>query len=495
MKLFDSLCYMIRYIALAIPFTGLPLVVRGEDAPTKLDQTEKIDWDWTGDQAAVNQQIATSLRQQVEALFEQMSPEAIRGYRHLTESVYLPADFDSEVFSELTNLDENPPFTDIKKPAVKHAATMLRFGLSPRPESPTKPLQYVVTKDNNFVMNCFACHGGNMFGATYPGAPNNLYALESLTEQVRKTKLRLHKPLQHMDVGSIFMPLGTSVGTSNAVMFGVALMNYRDAELNVHPMRAPARMVHHDMDAPPWWHFHRKKHIYIDGFAEKSHRGLMQFMMVKENGPEQFRGWENDFRDIYAFLSELRPPKYPLPVDQQLAGQGRVAFEAHCSSCHGTYGSNPDYKEPIVPIEEIGTDAVRLKSLSKLHRESYGQSWFADFGKQDTRSDVAGYAAPPLNGIWASPPYLHNGSVPTLWHVLHPEERPSIWRRTGLGLDVDHMGLTHETVDSVPPKLSPYQRRWYFDTNATGKSSKGHDFPAALSESEKRAVLEYLKTL
>ena len=77
-------------------------------------------------------------------------------------------------------------------------------------------------------------------------------------------------------------------------LFGVLLMAYRDADLTVHKSRPPPKMVHHDMDAPPWWHFKRKKMIYIDGFAEKGHRGLMQFMLVPQNGPEKFREWEAD---------------------------------------------------------------------------------------------------------------------------------------------------------------------------------------------------------
>ncbi len=85
-------------------------------------------------------------------------------------------------------------------------------------------------------MNCFSCHGGSVYGRTLPGAPNNLYQLQSLTEDSRATKLRMGKPLAQMDIGSAFMPLGTTVGTTNAVMFGVALMNFRDAELNVQSL-------------------------------------------------------------------------------------------------------------------------------------------------------------------------------------------------------------------------------------------------------------------
>ena len=105
------------------------------------------------------------------------------------------------------------------------------------------------------------------------------------------------------------MPVGTTAGTTTAVMFGVALMHFRDAELNVLPLRPGPPMVHHDMDPPAWWLMHRKTRIYADGFAQKGHRGLMQFMLVRENGPEKFREGEDDFSDVWAFIESLRRPK------------------------------------------------------------------------------------------------------------------------------------------------------------------------------------------
>lgn len=437
--------------------------------------------------------IRESLRDQYQSLWDGMSSEAKAGYRNLVGNVYLPADFDEGV---LERLDGSLHVWDLKDAPLKagdRQSTWMAYGLAPRPDDPTKPLQYVVTKNQNYVMNCFACHGGNTYGATYPGSPNTTYALESLTEQVRRAKISLNKNLTHMDVGSMFMPLGTTVGSSNAVMFGVALMNYRDAELNVHLDRAPAEMTHHDMEAPPWWHFHRKHHIYIDGFAQKGHRGLMQFMLVRQNGPEKFRQWEDDFREVYAYISELRAPKYPLPVDATKATRGQVVFEASCASCHGTYGNKSEYPELRIPIGDVGTDPVRLDSLTPTHRQHYGASWFAE--GQETFADVDGYVAPPLDGLWATAPYFHNGSVPTLWHVLHPDDRPAVWRRTALGLDSEKMGLEVEVLDSVPSKLKHAERRWYFDTKVSGKSAAGHMYPAELSEDEKADLLEYLKTL
>jgi mono/diheme cytochrome c family protein/cytochrome c553 len=452
--------------------------------------------------------IRDSVRAQYQQLWDGMSDDAKQGYRNLVNNVYLPNDFDEEVLKQLDTMEHAWGLRDVLRQPGTRNDTWTAYGLAPRPDDPSLPLQYVVKQDNpsnpQYVMNCFACHGGNLYGATYPGSPNTTYALESLTEQVRKAKLMLNKPLAHMDIGSVFMPLGKTVGSSNAVMFGVALMNYRDAELNVYPNRAPAPMTHHDMDAPPWWHFHRKHHIYIDGFAQKGHRGLMQFMLVRQNGPEQFKQWEHDFEQVYAYLSELRPPKYPLPIDEPKALRGKQVFTDNCASCHGSYRGFKDtdasesesvYPELRIPIEDIGTDRVRLDALSVTHRHGYGQSWFADMGQQTTFSEVDGYVAPPLDGLWASAPYLHNGSVPTLWHLLHPDQRPIVWRRTELSMDNEHMGLQVEQLDDVPRRLKSGEKRWYFDTKQFGKSAKGHTYPDALTEQAKVDLLEYLKTL
>jgi hypothetical protein len=225
----------------------------------------------------------------------------------------------------------------------------------------------------------------------------------------------------------------------------------------------------------------------------------MQFMLIPENGPDFFRDHEDDFRDVHAYLSSLRPPKYPGVIDQALAEQGRGMFAQNCAECHGTYGDDWTYPNRRIPIAEIGTDPVRLKALSVEGRRKYADSWFAHGGEsseQTTEIDPDGYVAPPLDGIWASAPYFHNGSVPTLWHVLHPEQRPTIWLRTTDERDDQRVGLRFETVEKVPLIGTDVAvRRSHFDTRRYGKSNAGHDYPQSLSEEERRAVLEYLKTL
>jgi len=372
-----------------------------------------------------------------------------------------------------------------------------RYGFTPRTgkDNDPRPMQYTAVGGTGWAITCLACHGGKVAGRAMPGLPNSNFAMQTLFDDVRALKL-VTGQIGKREVFGSFFPLGGSNGTTNAVMFGVVLMAYRDANLVLHKSRPLPKMVHHDMDAPPWWHFKRKKMIYIDGFAEKGHRGLMQFMLVPQNGPEKFRSWENDFRNVFAYISSIEPPKYPYAIDEKLAERGRTAFHRLCAECHGTYGPGGSYPERRVPIDEVRTDRVRLDALSPAHRTAYGESWFANFGKLANVAEPDGYVAPPLDGIWASAPYLHNGSVPTLWHMLHPSERPIVWKRRADTYDADRVGPQIETFSELPDDVQAgWQRRQYFDTRAFGKSNAGHDFPSALTEEEKRAVLEYLKTL
>lgn len=487
-----------RFFVIFCAACFLAWVTSPEYAASKLLSAESLKSDAIQTDPEEQTTIQNSLNEHVKAMFEEMSEDGRQGYRFLTENAYLQPDFDSTVLSKLEQGDWKLPFLDtheVSQPKV----TWRAFGLSTRPDDSTKPLQYVVKTNPNsdtqsFTMNCFACHGGNTLGAVFPGAPNTTFALQSLTEQVRKIKLTRKMKLGHMDLGSMFMPLGTTVGSSNAVMFGVALMSFRDKDLNVLD-RVPATMLHHDMDAPPWWQFSRKTHMYIDGFADKGHKGLMQFMLTRQNGPERFREWAADFEKVYQFISQVKPPRYPLQIDQTLAMRGEVVFNQNCASCHGTYGDQSEYPELNVPIDEIGTDRARWESLTPTYRKHYGDSWFADYGQQATLHSPEGYIAPPLDGIWASAPYFHNGSVPTLWHVLHPSERPLRWRRTEQGLDTRRIGFVFETFEKTPLDLSSFDRRWYFDTTQFGKSKDGHLFPDSLSEEDKASVLEYLKSL
>ena len=420
------------------------------------------------------------------------------GYRLILDKAFVPPGWNQETFDNTYRVWPKPLREKAEKATKSQRRQMAftRYGLTRRPGAQNdKPLQFVVDDQGNWSANCFTCHGGKVVGKTWPGLPNSHYALQTLSEEILLTKRLLNQPFTQDDIGALLIPLGTTHGTTNAVAFGIALGSRRDPELNL--LRSPTleKIIHHDMDAPPWWHFKKRDYIYIDGFAKKSHRALMQFALNTKNGPERFREWEADFRKIYEWMETVQPPTYPFAIDRTLANEGRAVFSSNCSSCHGTYGKDGQYPQRFVKLSGLATDSVRFEAISTKHRVDYEKSWFAYNGKHRVKQTAPGYVAPPLDGIWASAPYFHNGSVPTLDDVLHPETRPSIWRRTPDGYDKKRVGLEYRRYDKAPSANDRWQNRAYFDSSKFGKSNRGHDYPSRLSESEKKAVLEYLKTL
>ena len=108
--------------------------------------------------------------------------------------------------------------------------------------------------------------------------------------------------------------------------------------------------------------------------------------------------------------------------------------------------------------------------------------------------DAPVYAGLPLDGIWATAPYLHNNSVPTLRDLLKPAmNRPTVFR-------VGHRDFDPQNVGYVQPNdLTGVDPLQVFDTRNAGNSNAGHDGPAfgadGLSEDDVNALLEYLKSL
>ncbi|MGE0191510.1 MAG: cytochrome c [Planctomycetota bacterium] len=425
-------------------------------------------------------------------------PDAAAGRRHLLETAYVPAALDQEIADNLWRVWSEPLRTQAAglEPAARRGLMFRHYGFDVRPgDTEGPPLQMVVTPEGTWHMSCFTCHAGHVAGQVIPGLPNAHLALQSLVDDVAKTKRLLGRKLVPSDLASSFLPFGETVGTTNAVVFSISLLRLRDANLDVVPPRGIPRLPHHDLDAPPWWHLERRRHLYIDGFAKPNHRALMQFLLVPQNGRNAVLAAEDDFRDIEAYVRSIQAPRWPFEVDGEKAARGGKVYETTCADCHGTYGEGGAYPETLVPIDVIGTDRVRLDALTVKDRTIYSTSWLTGYDPTGVRTDPGGYVAPPLDGIWASAPYLHNGSVPTLWHLLRPDRRPAAWRRDPGRYDEARVGLVIEEAPAPPATDDADARRRWFDTTKRGKSPAGHDFPAALTDAERDDLLEYLKTL
>src|SRR5215208_5270045 len=89
------------------------------------------------------------------------SAAARHGYELLTQKPYLPPDFDQETFDNVWKQWPEPLRSEAEKATADERRRMAfeRYGLTPRSDDPTKPLQYVVDQQG-WTMNCFACHGG-----------------------------------------------------------------------------------------------------------------------------------------------------------------------------------------------------------------------------------------------------------------------------------------------------------------------------------------------
>ena len=424
---------------------------------------------------------------------------AARGWELMRTRAYAPADFQGELFERLweiwpAGLRERAAEAS---PEERRQMAFARYGLVADPAAPAgPPLGVVEDGQGGWVMNCLACHQGKVAGEIVWGVGNSHFAFQTLVQDVTKARRASGERMDPGDMMSPLIPLGRSNGTTNAQIFSVLLTAMRDRDLNRIEWPKLPKFEHHDLDAPPLWNVKRKRNLYIDGFAPKTHRVIMQFALVPTNDGASFKQREEDFRDLLAWIESLEAPKYPWSIDQSLASRGREVFQRACADCHGTYGPGGEYPETLVPIDVVRTDSVRLTGMPVEHRRFYRDSWFGEYGKLEVVEEPEGYVAPPLDGIWASAPYFHNGSVPTLWHVLHPTARPIVWQRSEDGYDRQRVGLEVTAFEKLPEAVrEAEEKRHYFDTRLPSKSAAGHDFPDELDEEEKRAVLEYLKTL
>ena len=108
---------------------------------------------------------------------------------------------------------------------------------------------------------------------------------------------------------------------------------------------------------------------------------------------------------------------------------------------------------------------------------------------------MPGYKVRPLDGIWATPPYLHNGSVPNVYALLSPvSERPKTF----------YLGNREYDPVKVGYRTEPFKGGFKFDTTKAGNSNRGHEFSndkrpgvigPELTDDERKALIEYLKTL
>jgi len=386
------------------------------------------------------------------------------------------------------------------------------FGMAPNAGS-GEPLKWTV--------NCLTCHTADIDGVTYFGAGTKTFddkwlgdALKELTSD-RWRPLLLHNPADEPYAAAAHRILNShhhdkidSLTRARSTAFAAS-----HVELYMRPhngtMPANDEVGRGDVKTPPLWHTAAKIQSgrwYTDGSFHGRVPMMASSMELEKDRP--FDALVNSVvpvikEEFDSVITHLRPPPYPYAIDRELAERGKALFyskELRCSRCHGEYDGNGNVRWPGVHVD-VGTDPARQAVVSPAFIDAFNQSPLAAEGTLETSE---GYAATPLTGVWANFPYLHNGSVPTLYHLLGPpSERPRIFSvMAARRFDRDRVGQLL-SVDSAAGRSSELQlfrrfgddRNW-FNTTREGCSNAGHDvWPRIRTDANRRALIEYLKTL
>jgi len=368
------------------------------------------------------------------------------------------------------------------------------------------------------VSNCLQCHAGRFNGELIVGlgkadidntTPFNdtLDPLPDLPE-TNDANIAFNKFKSRVSTLGPSVVMRT-VGSNPAVMYAIGLLAHRDPETLAWTEEAQFEVyegVNLPADTPPWWRAGKKATHFANGMSRGDHRGTMILASsLCTDTVEEAGELLEYFVDIQAYLASLEAPQYPFEIDQALADAGKPLFDCHCAGCHGTYDDDPaaeTFPNLLIPLDVIGTDPIFAQQAAPggayNHLESrFNASFYGSVTEIVTADPEPGYTAPPLDGIWATAPFLHNGSVPTLELVLDSGARPEAWRRVdydSTNFDEDALGWPWEATTGQS-EAEPEDRKHIYDATALGHDNGGHTFGDVLTEPERAAVLEYLKTL
>jgi len=388
---------------------------------------------------------------------------------------------------------------------------VVAFGMAPS-RDPRQPLKWTV--------NCMVCHTAEIDGVAYLGAGTKVFDDRLLGEALKLLTRERFLPAQHNASDRSHAARAYEILTSHhhdkidsltRARSTAFAASHVELYMRPHDGRMPAvdDVGRGDTKTPPLWHTAAKMphgRWYSDG----SFHGRIP-LMASSMELEKDRSFDSLVdvvipritAEFDSVVGHLRPPAYPYEIDRDLAERGRRLFYSKsvgCARCHGVYDGQGNVDWPGVH-KDVGTDPARREIVSNGFIAAFVSSPLA---REGALIRSAGYAATPLTGVWANYPYLHNGSVPTLHHLLGPvSERPKIFNvMAARHLDrvkVGQLLFPNRAYGWLPEPelLRRYgdDRDW-FNTARPGSSNAGHDVWWRIRTDENRkALIEYLKTL
>ncbi|MCK6597490.1 MAG: hypothetical protein L6Q37_03935 [Bdellovibrionaceae bacterium] len=281
-----------------------------------------------------------------------------------------------------------------------------------------------------------------------------------------------------------------------------------------------------------WWNLKYKNRWLSDG-SVVSGNPIYTNILWNEIGRgadlDKLEIWLQENQQIIKQLTtavfSLEAPKFidffsEEEINISSAQKGEVVFNEHCSRCHGTYIKNWSRPEAdrmslreklltfevkypqLTKVKDVGTDPFRylgMNSLTKLNELVISKK------HQITIKPQKGYVPPPLVGIWARWPYLHNNSVPSLCALLTPASQRPKWFYQGPAnnsqTDFDKNCNGYPEVERAPLSWKK-NKEMMVDTTKRGLGNFGHEEgiiteqgEEMLSREEKMDLIRYLQTL
>jgi hypothetical protein len=344
-------------------------------------------------------------------------------------------------------------------------------------------------------------------------------------------------------------PLGTMDGFGRNDAFGVGRTElfgaYKDANftagLNVLPADAPVSFPHlWGMERTSWFQWGVNTNSVIE-------RNIGQALGVGATFQPD-KGFSSTVRldNLHAmetFQYKLSAPQWPEEllgtIDRGRAARGKAQFDRTCALCHETYEKNGSLNEyQLFPLDVVGTDpsvainferqvmtpdgakpfgSAAFEIVKKVKEAYYRENnvpedlqrvWEAqatrgkplyrtplrDYEKYYDTKHRGIYRAKTLKGIWATAPFLHNGSVPTLYDLLLPAEaRPRSFKLGTKEYDPVKVGYVTDGPRKILPKGMV---EFEYDTRKSGNWNTGHEwwFYPELTDDARYDIIEFLKT-
>ena len=411
--------------------------------------------------------------------------------------------------------------------------------------------------------SCAACHADTFFGRQVLGMSNRFPRANEFFVLGAETMSALPQFALHPAFGvvqqdaPVFRQLKTNVNSIEGVtplalgldtslaLVGLSLSRRVlgghaefDPQLQKRPRENLLRHARADSKPAVWWNARYKNRWLSDG-SVVSGNPLFTNILWNEIGRgadlQSLADWfENNtttVRDLTTAVFDAQAPTWfeifgDRRLDLDAARRGQIVYERMCASCHGSFDkvwedapwigidlnalTAADKARaartkvfrplPLTPVVDVGTDPARylgMVGLLELNELDLSKTFGTVVEAQ------RGYVPPPLVGIFARYPYLHNNAVPTLCDLLTPAaQRPRqyVARRAedpNQDFDWDCVGYP-STAESSPAAPDEFVYR----AVEPGLQNTGHDEGIFLRNgqplwqpSERLDLIEFLKTL